>query len=216
MSVVGQLISRDPQGRTKSWDITDTDLLWCGRMLRAEDGRYDSDPERGYRVGRVMVSMIARRLGVNFFGGPYTSITHLLIGDPSGEQPYGWSQPLRFHNPVHPEAKRWTWEEIPEYYRRAVVDTLTGRVPMVAPNVVDAAAPEFTARRLADPNVGGRYGWRREQHGTRSWLISTSKSRGWGDVHVRGGASDAASLVKVLAAGAVGAVLLMLAKGAAL
>lgn len=212
--VLGVLTSVHPtNGRRRHWNLTGSDALWLARMLRAEDGSY-SDPEEGYRVGRVMLSMILRRLAVVFFDGPYSSVTHLLRGDESGRSPKGWSEPLRWTGlrfPSSPEklalyqrAQARTWAELPDYYRRAVLDTLTGRVGLVAPSVVDAAAPEFTARRMADPAIGGAAGWRREHHGTRSWLISTTRSRSWPESNVYIGGSGGAFQPSLLALALVG------------
>lgn len=204
-SVLGVLVSVNPaSGATRRWGITGTDALWLGRMLVAEDGWYTSNPEKGYAAGRAMVSMILRRLAVVFARGSYTSTTHLLRGDPSGGNPQGWSSPLRFTQGSESSSSAQTraWGDIPDYYQRAVLDTVTGRVALTAPSVVDAAEGSacsgpgtaawttnacFTERRIAEH--GGD--WRRELPGlTKSWLVSTSASRRWPEenVYIAGGA----------------------------
>jgi hypothetical protein len=223
VTTIARIVQRSPEGRVRTWPVTTDDVLWVARTLIAEDGQYD-DANEGYHVGRVMTSMLVRRLAIQFHAGPFTSVTHLLRGNPNGGNPKGWSQPIRYYGLFHDSAEMKArylrhqsraWNDIPEYYRRAAFDTLSGRVSLVAPHVVDAAAPEFTRRRLEDPNVGGREGWRREQHGTRSWLISTTKSRAWPETSVVGASGVERVAGYIAAGGALLALLAVAAKGGA-
>lgn len=208
-AVVGVLIAQNPEtDAVRRWQITGADVLWLGRMLCAEDGfRGTNETEaRAYERGRAMVSMILRRLGVHFFSGPYTSVEHLLRGNPSGGNPKGWSSPIRHSQGIESNSRATArpWAEVPGYYQAAVLDTVTGRVPFIAAHVVDAAEgstcplsplPDnantdlrcFTEVRIAQNAPD----WRREFPGlTRSWLISTSRSRRWPEenIYIEGGA----------------------------
>jgi hypothetical protein len=207
--IYGTLTSQRPSdGATRSWAISGDDVLWLGRMLVAEDGAKSASEsvEHAYTRGRAMASMILRRLGVTYFAGPYQSTTHLLRGDPSGGSPQGWSSPLRYTQGSESSSAAQTraWAAIPDYFQRAVLDTVTGRVALIAPHVVDAAeGAACTMNPLpASPNTNracftevrirdNAPSWRREFPGlTRSWLISTTNSRSWPEenVYIEGGA----------------------------
>lgn len=214
-AVVGVLVSKSPtRGTERRWNITGNDVLWLGRMCVAEDGPKSATEttEHAYERGRAMVSMILRRLGVWAFSGPYTGPAHLLRGDANGT--VGWSSPLRYQQGRESSSAAQTrpWSDIPDYFQRAVLDTVTGRVPLSAAHVVDAAeggscAGQGTSQWSTDACftergiVANAPSWKREFPGlTRSWLISTTTSRAWpeDDIYIEGGAraSDASSVVK--------------------
>jgi hypothetical protein len=200
-------------GRT--FVLTHEDALWCGRMMIGEEGpalsqfqngRWKSAHPNGYEATRAVVgSMIRRFVQV----GAWSSLTKLLRGTPEPGDAGGYSQPIRFDDHRVPALEAMTWEQIPDAYRRAILDMFTGRVALGARTAIHFANREFTRKRMTpgEPEYlpsTTREGWRLVPSIAKNVMVSTSSSRSKPEVVVTG--SNTNELRKLVILGAFAAI----------
>lgn len=160
-----------------SLDLFEDDALWMGRMLVGEEGSRAT-----FEAAHVLVSVLLRRFAA--MAGPrlargqapqWSTITDLLRA---------WSQPLQERQEATEHRMRirsLAWTELSEPIRRAVLDTMTGRVPLWGrgTGAIDAAAPGFV--RFREPD------WRLVDSPAASWVWSTAVGRAAPEPTVVGG-----------------------------
>lgn len=186
MNVRGELLGTIEYGG-RTFELRWQDALWAARMLVGEEGW---SHRAGYEAGRVILSSMVRRWVQVLPSWP--SLERVLRGTPESGDAMGYSDPVRFDSTPNPRIESIEWERVPEFYRRAVLDTMTGRVPLAARGVVHFANRDFTLNKINNPQARGhddavRERWQIVPSAAKNATVTTARSRVAAEPVVRGG-----------------------------